>query len=648
MSKKPNTAGVRASLKDARSPITGAFRGGSDPKVGSPRKINGQDIPPGHWTPNPIGLPPDCPVTPLGVDGDVYYFLDTIGQLRAISFNSAGKKAVQSLFMGRAAYTMWAWPKWNEKKKIISGVAADDAVDTLFNACAMKGPWSSVERVRGRGAWRGEGGELVLHCGDALFQAGGGFFSPIKLGELGRNVYPTRPPIMTPWPEPIGADDHPARYLLPILRSWRWVRPEVDPILMLGWFGVAMLGGALPWRPTVFITGDKATGKSTLQDLVRMLLGDMLVHAADTSAAGIYQHIGMDSVPVAVDELESEADPRKQKSIIKLARLASSGAMMLRGGGEHTGVEFQARSAFLFSSINRPPLEPQDLSRLALLQLEKFGKDTVPIVLDFTKLQLCGRQMLRIVTERFQNFDETLAAWQTRLASLGHDMRGQRTYGVLLACADLLIGEYSVELGFMDAEDDGWKQYLAPDLLPELEDARENYRACLDHLLSVFVEAWRNGTRPVVGRALDDFWKGYAERDEGDFDFMACNKLLQQTGLALVKPSTRADPYWLAIPNQHPLVARLFKDTKWGGEPAAGVWAGALRQGPRWSNETRSGLWALGSTRVNGVPNRCTFIALDAICEPLPAPDTATPSPVPDPDLKNSKKISGGRAGSGA
>lgn len=647
MAKTPNTAGVRASLKDARSPVSGAFRGGHDPEPGKSRTINGQDIFPGKWTPNHLGLPPDCPVTPLGVDGDIYWFLDTIGQLRGISFNSAGKKAVQSLFMGRAAYTMWAWPKWNEKKKLISGVAADDAIDTLFKACAVKGPWSSVERVRGRGAWRGSDGDLVLHCGDALFQAVEGNVAPIRLGELGRNVYPTRPPTMTPWPERIPDDQRPARYLLPILRSWKWVRPEVDPLMMLGWFGVAMLGGALPWRPTVFITGDKATGKSTLQEVVKMLLGDILVQAADTSAAGIYQHVGMDSVPVAVDELEGEADPRKQKSIIKLARLASSGAVMLRGGGEHTGVEFQARSAFLFSSINRPPLEPQDLSRLALLQLEKFDKETTSIVLDYKRLELCGRQMLRILAENFHHFDDTLLAWQSRLAGMGHDMRGQRTYGVLLACADLIIGPDCEELQFMTAEDNGWAQYLAPNLLPELEDARENYRACLDMLLSVFVEAWRNGTRPVVGRVLDDFWKGKPERDEADFDFDAANKLLHQTGLALMKPRVASEPYWLAVPNQHPLVARLFKETKWGGEPAAGVWAGALRQGPRWhaDQERRGGLWSLGSCRINGIMCRCTLLSLEEICEPLPAP-VAPLSPVPNPDLKNSRKNSGA-SGSG-
>ena len=85
--------------------------------------------------------------------------------------------------------------------------------------------------------------------------------------------------------------------------------------------------------------------------------------------SGASAHLADPAVAIAVDELESEADVRKQKAVLKLARLASSGAAMLRGGDRHKGVEFNARSAFLFSSINAPPLEPQDLSRMALLRL---------------------------------------------------------------------------------------------------------------------------------------------------------------------------------------------------------------------------------------------------------------------------------------
>ena len=626
MAKKPNTAGVIAALEMAVPLVSGAFRDGSDPAPGKPRTIDGVEEMPGHWHPDLFGLPKGCPVVPLGVDNDVYFFLDTIGQLRGIPYNSAGKKAVQSLFMGRPDFASFAWPKWNERDKKVTGMAADDALDALFGACAKKGPWSAVERIRGRGAHLGMDGELILHCGDALYQANKGIVIARALGELGRHVYPTRPPVPTPFgisadrhdkPEAILAEERPARALVPLLRSWNWLRPAVDPWLMLGDFGVAMIGGALGWRPTTFITGDKATGKSTLQKMFRLTLGDGLVHAADTSAAGIYQHIGHDTLPVAVDELESEADPRKQKAIIKLARLAASGAVMLRGGAEHSGVEFQARSAFFFSSINRPALEPQDLSRLCLLQLEKLPDTAVPPSLDAQALGLTGRRLLRTLAENFHRFDAILNEWHARLGAIGHDQRGKDTYCTLLAMAELIVGDDMAELEFPLAEDALWAEHLAPSKLPELEDARENWRACLDLLLSVPVEAWRNGVRTVPGQVVHDFWTDTKGPDEAHFGFDDANRLLRQAGLALAKPRVRGEPTWLVIPNQNPLVARLFAHTKWGGEAAAGVWAGALRQGKRWSAEG-GGLWDLGQCRINGVPSKATFISLEEICEKAP------------------------------
>lgn len=626
MAKKPNTGGVRAALEQAKPLVSGAFREGSDPAIGQPRTIDGVEETPGKWHPDLFGLPRGCPVAPLGVDNDVYFFLDTIGQLRGIPYNSAGKKAVQSLFMGRPNFAAFAWPKWNERDKKVTGIAADDALDALFGACAMKGPWTAVEKIRGRGAHLGANGELILHCGDALFQAEKGIIIARELGELGRHVYPTRPPVPTPFgisadrfdkPEPIAAEERPARTLVPLLRSWNWLRPAVDPWLMLGDFGVAMIGGALGWRPTTFITGDKATGKSTLQKMFRLTLGDGLIHAADTSAAGIYQHIGHDTLPVAVDELESEADPRKQKAIIKLARLAASGAVMLRGGSEHTGVEFQARSSFFFSSINRPALEPQDLSRLCLLQLEKLPNTAAAPSLDAQALGLCGRRLLRVIAENFHRFDAILEEWHARLGGIGHDQRGKDTYGTLLAMAELIVGDDAALLDMPLAEDGDWAEHLAPSKLPELEDARENWRACLDHLLSVPVEAWRNGARTVPGQVLHDYWTATPAGDEAAFGFDEANRLLRQAGLALAKPRGQGEPTWLVIPNQNPLVAKLFGQTKWGGEAAAGVWAGALRQGKRWAADG-GGLWELGQARINGVPSKATFISLEEICEKAP------------------------------
>ena len=56
----------------------------------------------------------------------------------------------------------------------------------------------------------------------------------------------------------------------------------------------------------------------------RLLFGDALFDSADTTAAGIYQRMKQDARPIALDELEPGADPRKVANVVQLMRDASS------------------------------------------------------------------------------------------------------------------------------------------------------------------------------------------------------------------------------------------------------------------------------------------------------------------------------------
>lgn len=583
-----------------------------------PGEHNAQGVGAGQWLPGKLGLPDDCPVETLGYEGDMFFFLDTAGQIRALKDKDFGQKTITALFMGRAHYLYWAWPRFNAKGEVVS-YRAEKVSEDLMAACHAKGPWSPADRVRGRGAWVGGSGGLIYHCGTELWIYG----RPRPTGVLGRYVYPKRPQALQPWPSRIDEDGNPVRLLLPLLRRWNWARPDLDPILLTGWIGAAMLGGALPWRPMVYLTGDKGTGKSTLQSVIKRLFGDSLISTTNTTAAGIYQRIGQDSLPVAIDEFEGRDDNRRAKAILELARQASSGGQGLRGGDKHVGTEFRISNCFLFSSINAPPLEPQDLSRMALLRLRKIDPSLPPpTTISEQELALLGRDgadergvltdedlgrmgsmVLRRLIDGWPTYLGTLEAYRAELREAGHDGRGQDTYGTLLACASIMIGDAFEDLKVPMGEDlTIWRERLAASEMAEFEDAVENWRLCLSQLLTAPVEAWRGGAKLTIGRVLQQFY----EREEGATYSDTRNKL-EQAGVALVKPDVAGGTHWLGVPNQDPLLYHVFKTTKWGGEPGAGTWKDALRQGPR------SSLWDTGSARINGDLKRCTLISLDAL-----------------------------------
>jgi hypothetical protein len=563
---------------------------------------------PGEWrnNPGPMGLPRDCPVQPLGISGQRLWFLDGIGQVIAID-PPYGKGHTLGLFGGELRYLEFHWPRWG-KEKSINGFANDELAADLIKACTVRGPWDAFSRLRGRGCWTDAAGGLVVHTGTAIYSGG----RPMPPGEIEGHVYPTRGEIPGPYRlRETSLPFEPGPLVMAQLRTWNWGRADVDPHLLLGWIGAAFLGAALPWRPMVFLTGGKGTGKSTLQALVKGILGDWLIDTADTTAAGIYQRVGLDSIPIAVDELESDVDDKRAVAVLKLARLASSGAAMLRGGSDHNGTEFAARSAFLFSSINAPPMKPAELSRMALLNLDKLKPGQQEPMQDARVWGLVGQCILHRLVKEWPRFHATYEAFAGELQAAGMESRGQKQFGTLLACADLILHEGWDEerLGHaVEGDIVRWRDLLKPAHMLEFENATDNWLGCLQRLLSVRVEAWRNGVRTTVGQVLEEYYGG----DSGDMDLTEANRLLGQAGLRIVfRPGRNGGRAvrWLVVPNSSPLVRELFRDSIWAGADSAGVWSGALRQGP-------PALWIPRQERVNGVQMRSTLLSLDGLYGP--------------------------------
>lgn len=602
------TDAIAASFADARGRIARRRRA-ADPEVGKGMEINGEIVPPGQWQhlAGPDGMPPDCPVHVLGMDGDVLYVIDALGQLASITDNSFGQNKCQRLFLNRIGYLYWAFPRFG-KGASVTGFDMVAVRDALYRAAGERGMWSASNRVRGLGGWTDRAGSFVYHAGEAIFVKG----REQPTGDYDGQFYPRRPAIAEPWPREVSDDMLRKTQLVEALNSFTFERQQIDPLLVLGWLASSFLGAALPWRPMLFVVGDRGVGKSSLQALVKGVLGDALHATADTTPAGIYQRVGQDSLPVAVDELEAGHNNERVKGVVALARLAASGAVQFRGGSNHVATSFTAKNCFFMSAINMPPVPPQDLSRMAIVHLRprEAGFSGKPPVVD---QETVGRMVLRRLIDRWPAFDETYQTYRAALGRAGHDSRGQDTFGTLLACADLLLGdELLEELGLptIDGGLDRWGKMLAPSSLPEHDDALENWRRCLNHLLVAKIDAWRGGRQHMVGGLLEDLKKG--ELSEKD-----ANELLAQVDLKVRKAEDvlphQIGGWVLYIPNISQQVNLLFKGEAWGGEGSTGTWSGALRQGLHTgaviTDKERN------KTRINGVERRCTLINLRRLAE---------------------------------
>lgn len=560
-------------------------------------------------------LPAGCPVRPLGKLGQVCHYLDEQGQWIALNPRDHGKTHIQSLFGRQSGLVHTYWPRYGKPDKdtgepTITGWMPEKAAEILQASCAHEGLFDPQGKIRGRGAWRGQDGELIIHHGDKVYRSGSApGFAWEDPGKVDGFVYPTAPAMPRPELNPV--DDGAGVELLKLLRCWYWERPKVDPYLLLGFIAAAPFGGALDWRPHVWATGDSSTGKSTLEKkLLAPLFEGLSLRTHEATEAAIRQVLGKQTLPVFFDELEAEANNDRAMRVIKLARLASSEGVIFRGGADHQATEFVARSCFYFTSILLPPMLSQDRNRLAVLELKPIPTSAREPMLERQAIVELGTQLRRRVIDQWPRYEATLSAYRRALAGAGHGGRSADQFGALLTFADLLL--YDGPEPEPDVLAD-WAQALRADELAELCDNRSDSEEACQYLTGCILQL-RGGDEPEpISRFLE---RGMGKGGVDELVIDNARRKLENHGLKLVvavdkgegKPPGAEDPKGrapthLAIANSHEALARLFREQRW----AQGVWSQTFGRVP--------GALKRVQVRFAGTGRKATLVPIAALLD---------------------------------
>ena len=322
---------------------------------------------PGDTDPAPFAG--DCPVTPLGRRGRVFYYLSPAGEFWRLRDREHPAANLDGLLDGDLEWATHYFPRLDAQgRRRVGKYDANSLRPALMGLCARQGFFVPDRALRGVGAWRDEAGRLILHCGDALWRDG-------KMTPAGTvlegQVYAAQP--AEPRPEtrdPLGDAD--AGRLLELLDCWAW-RNQAAPRLVLGFIAGALICGALDWRSHLWVTGAPNSGKSELERLVARLVGSWALRfAGDTREAAIRQMLAGGARPVLFDEIEPDVRGERIKHILRLARLASAEGQAGIGRGSLSGeaTVYPVRAMIYFSSVLVSGLQSADLGRVVRLDLE--------------------------------------------------------------------------------------------------------------------------------------------------------------------------------------------------------------------------------------------------------------------------------------
>lgn len=302
----------------------------------------------------------------LGYDGDQYYYLPK-GRQQITSLTASGHNEANLLSLAREEYWMsMLYPDRDDLDKLPSKWTRA-AQNAMFSFSERVGIFDE-ERIRGRGAWV-DGGKAVINLGDKVLAGGKAVdHYDIKTSFIYEKSKPIEIDMTCP------ASDDEAFELAKICSRLTWEK-KVSSVLLTGWCVVAPVCGILQWRPHIWITGSAGSGKSTVMTrIIKAVVGKIAFSCeGNTTEPAIRQNINRDARPVIMDEVESENEKqiKNVEAILDLARLASSGSEVFKGGTDGVSRRFVIRSAFCFSSINTNIKHFADATRIWKLVLKK-------------------------------------------------------------------------------------------------------------------------------------------------------------------------------------------------------------------------------------------------------------------------------------
>lgn len=195
---------------------------------------------------------------------------------------------------------------------------------------------------------------------------------------------PHAAPLPSLSPKPLTAEESSSLISFFTTRSWR-NNHELYGTLTAGWLYCSLFASALSFRPQIWITGDKGTGKTTLLDDIRCILGKRpnslspwlgieVENVSGTSVAGLRQLISGCPVPIFFDEIESNGNQKIKENIEALLAIVRTAATNIdpkitKGSIDGTPVTFSFRNCFCLASIIPQINKASDESRIIELPL---------------------------------------------------------------------------------------------------------------------------------------------------------------------------------------------------------------------------------------------------------------------------------------
>ncbi len=509
--------------------------------------------PEGEW--EPVYDAPDTTpdifreVQPLGHNAGAFYFLPKrTGQV--VSFGPTALGSIQNLV------TMAPDQMWQDHfggSDTSDAKVAIAASKALIATCISIGVFNP-DKVRGIGAWI-EGNSVVFNTGGRIIHSGN--VTDVRAYKpASRYIYPANVDVLNDIPAAM--EDRDAWNILKCCTSLRWADPMAGYYLA-GWIVTSILGGVMPWRPHIHISGDRGSGKSTVLDkLVKPLLDGIAIEAdGGSTEPGIRRAIIHSSRPVIMDEAEGHTRGSREKmaAVMDLVRASSSGGKI-----RNANDEYRCRASFLMVGINPQINTEADKSRIVVLHLKTDVRENagamhdewLNMVANLLGDDAPGRLVMRLI-DCSHALRETIRTMAAEVRRLGVEARFADQHGALLAGVWLLVKSCAPTpdeaAAFLE------KIGLAAEVKAAQQDVHGESWKVLSEILTAdhSYDALGSARRSTIAALIETVVEG-----EETYQRIA--------GMALSDLGIEVDGEWVRIASSSPKLSKLLKETPWAGD----------------------------------------------------------------------------------
>lgn len=535
-----------------------------------------------------------APFQCLGYDGDYHYYLPSgTSQVKAIK----GESHNAGTLLTMAPLDWWHKMFPGEDGK----VSWYKAADFVMRANEKQGVYDP-DRLRGRGAWW-DTNRVVVHMGDRLLVDS-------KEQSIASNkscfIYEAGLRINDDISKPLPLVE--AKKFIELIDAINFENPLYNYFLA-GWCVLAPICGAITWRPHIWLTGQRGTGKSyIISRIIKPAIGPFgYLYTAPSSAAGIRQELVNDALSVIYDESEAHetAGQRRMEEVFELLRQASmqTEAKIAKGTKNQTGKKFEIRSMFCLSSIGINITKSADESRITVLPIVRLAESLrephfIELNNQITKLltpQYCSMLRARTIS-MIPTIRQNIVIFTTVIAEMFGERRIGDQLGTLLAGMYALYEDTIVDIQSVRE----WIKTFNWDELNQSQSSDE--RNLLDLILQYQIKV-----SPTTEISIDEMLEEIAQKPPTPgFTFettytteqMTYIAILKRHGIRMDKIDEKSDKYIVWISDSHSAIRKMLEKSPWPN-----TWARLLKRLPGAISKS-SVRFTGSSTRATGIPYR--------------------------------------------